>query len=131
MALLTWTLVGLAVILVILYLGYRINRSKATADLAIRLAEAYRARGQFDVALQLYDVPAQLEQNREASREGRALAQEGRRRPPAIEAGLVQVGAQALERDRERLEDLFERRGVEVSLPPLADAPTDESGQRT
>lgn len=123
MALLAWTLVGLGVIAIILYLGHRINRSKATADLAIRLAEAYRSRGQFDVALQLYDVPAQLDQNKEAAREGKALAQEGKARPPAIEIGLVQVGAQALERDRERLEGLFERHGVDVHLPPLADTP--------
>lgn len=119
--LLAWTLVGLGVISVLLYLGYRINRSKATADLALRLAEAYRSRGQFDVALQLYDVPAHLDQNKEAAREGKALAQEGRRQPPAIELGLVQVGAQALERDRERLEGLFGRHGVDLELPPLAD----------
>lgn len=121
--LLAWTLVGLGVIAVLLYLGHRVNRAKATADLAIRLAEAYRSRGQFDVALQLYDVPARLDQNKEAAREGKALAQEGRRQPPAIELGLVQVGAQALERDRERLEGLFERQGVEVELPPLAERP--------
>lgn len=122
MALLTWTLVGLGVILVILYLGYRINRSKATADLAVRLAEAYRSRGQFDAAIQLYEVPGQLEQNKETAREGMALAQAGRVEPPAIEAGLVEVGCQALDRDRDHLEDLFERHGISVDLPPLAEA---------
>ncbi len=122
-ALLAWTLVGLGVVAVILYLGHRINRSKATADLALRLAEAYRSRGQFDVAIQLYDVPAQLDQNKEAAREGQALAQEGQTQPPAIEIGLVQLGDQALGRDRERLEGRFERHEIDVELPPLADRP--------
>ncbi len=130
-ALLTWTLIGLGVLAVLLYLGYRINRAKATADLAIRLAEAYRSRGQFDVALRLYDVPGQLDQNKEAAQEGRAMAQAGRRRPPAIDVGLVEVGCQALGRDREHLEDLFARHGVEVELPPLTKASTDLSGQRS
>ncbi|MDX1610744.1 MAG: hypothetical protein R3185_00135 [Candidatus Thermoplasmatota archaeon] len=117
----TWTLVGLGVVVLILALSMRINRKKATADLALRLAEAYRARGQFEVAERLYRVPGELDQNREEAREGLDLAEAQHRRPPVLELGLVEAGERALAEDRGLLEEVFAQHGLQVELPPLAD----------
>jgi len=113
-----WLAAGLAVVVVILFLGYRINRKKATARLALRLAEAYRSQEQFDTAQRLYGVPTELDQNLQQARKGSRLARRGETEP-VIEPALMHRAQRRLAEDPEGLADLFARYGIEVDLPPL------------
>lgn len=114
----TWTLVGLGVLVAILVLSLRINRKKRTARMAVRLAEVYRSRGRFDVAEALYQVPFELDQNRETALEGLDRLEAGDR-TPVLEAALVEDAERMLTEAREHLESVLADRGVAVQLPPL------------
>lgn len=118
MALLWWSLAGLAVVGAILALSLRLNRKKRTARMAVRLAEVYRANGRFDVAETLYRVPFELDQNRETALEALDRLEEGDR-APVLEAALVEDAEAMLREAREDLEEVLRGRGVDVRLPPL------------
>ncbi len=118
MALLAWFAIGSGLLVLVLVLSLVLNRKKRTARLAVRLAEAYRSRGQFEAALALYQVPAELDQIIEEAREGRLMAEQ-ELTDPVMDAGLVEGACQLLEADRDRLTDYFEQREIAVDLPPL------------
>jgi hypothetical protein len=115
---LVWLAAGLGVIVIILGLGLHINRKKAAGHLAVRLAEAYRSQGRFEVARSLYAVPVELDQNVPEAREGDALAEQ-EVTEPVIEPALVERARQRLVDEREELVEHFGRHGVDVDLPPL------------
>lgn len=113
-----WVAAGAGVVVVIFYLGYRINQKKATARLALRLAEVYRADGDFETARTLYQVPAQLDQNLPQAREGSYLADEGVTEP-VIEPALMHRARRRLVQDPEGLAATLAKHGVEVRLPEI------------
>lgn len=86
--------------------------------MAVRLAEVYRSRGRFDTARRLYQVPFDLDQNREEALEGLDRLEEGDT-TPVMEPALVEDAERMLVEAREHLEKVLNKRGVEVTLPPL------------
>lgn len=121
---LAWVLVGIAVLVAILAIGLRINRRKRTARLAVRLAEAYRVNGRFEVAERLYRVPTELDQNIEHAREG-LERNEASDRTPVLEEGLAEDAQRSLGKAREHLEAVFAKRGLDIELPPIDDETSD------
>lgn len=120
MSWIAWLLVGFAVFGAILVLGLRLNQKKRTARMAVRLAEVYRARGRFETARALYQVPFDLDQNSEEALEGLKRLEEGET-SPVMEEALVEDAERMLIEAREHLEGVLNKRGVDVSLPPLGD----------
>ncbi len=117
---LAWIFIGLAVLGAILALGLRLNRKKRTARMAVRLAEVYRSRGRFETARRLYQVPFDLDQNREEAQRGLDRVEE-KDTTPVMEPALVEDAERMLVEAREHLEKVLNKRGVDVRLPPLGD----------
>lgn len=115
-----WIAAGVLVVVLILGLGLRLNRKKSTAHLAIRLAEAYRAAGDFETARRLYELAPDLDQNREEAEEGLRRADE-HIREPVIDPALVEAARRRLVQERGQVVDHLERKGIEVALPSIED----------
>lgn len=113
-----WSLVGAAVVVGLLLLGLRVNRKKRTARLAVRLAEVYRAWGYDEVARRLYQVPLELDQNREQAQQGLVRLEAGNQEP-VLEEGLFAQAEALLQEGRERIQRVLNDRGLTIELPPL------------
>lgn len=118
MAPIGWILAGLAVLATVLGLGLWLNRRKSTAHLALRLAEAYRAEGRFEVARRLYAAVPDLDQKLEPAREGDRRAREGDT-TPVVDPALVRAARRRLREERAEVAAHLRREGIGVDLPPL------------
>lgn len=110
--------VGALVVLTILVLSLRLNRRRRAAAFALRLAEAYRTRGDMETALALYEIPRARAQRVPEARDGAALAQRGIREP-VIEPALVEGAARLVEQDVGIAQRRLAAYGVTIVLPPL------------
>lgn len=115
-----WLLAGALVVVAILGLGLRLNRKKSTAHLAVRLAEAYRRAGDFETALELYELAPTFDQNVRQAREGERRAKQGIH-DPVLATPLVDAATRRLLEEREQLLDHLEREGIDVELPPIGE----------
>lgn len=118
MAPIGWILVGIAVLVVILGLGLRINEKKSTAQLTLRLAEAYRLEGEFETALALYEAVPALDQNLPAAQMGRRRARK-QIHEPVMEAGLVEAARRRLVEERSEVQAHLEAEGIDIELPAI------------
>lgn len=116
-----WVIAGLVVLAAILALSYRLNRKKSTAHLAVRVAEAYRREGDFETAIELYDLAPTLDQKVPQAEEGKQRAEQGIR-DPVLEPPLVDAALRRVMEERELLAEHLQREGIDVDLPPIQDA---------